>query len=168
MPKDKKKEGGSKTAGKKKDLGKSPKGKKGKKTFFTAIAAESLAPGGAPTARFDEPSGTLVLGLPSGPKGEKGDRGAPGDRGPKGETGATGPQGPVGPQGPQGARGEQGPRGEPGPAGPAGPRSEPGIGVRYEGAERESDCHLLVAVDGTLRYVMNGKTYLVQLTPVGS
>ncbi|MFI5367963.1 MAG: hypothetical protein ACHQ1F_03005, partial [Spirochaetia bacterium] len=83
MPKDKKKEGGSKTAGKKKDLGKSPKGKKGKKTFFTAIAAESLAPGGAPTARFDEPSGTLVLGLPSGPKGEKGERGAAGDRGPK-------------------------------------------------------------------------------------
>jgi hypothetical protein len=169
MPKDKKKkDGGMKPAGKKKDMGKSPKEKKGKKTFFAALTAEPLAPGGAPTARFDEPSGTLVLGLPSGLKGDKGDRGAAGDRGPKGETGSTGPQGPVGPQGPQGARGEQGPRGEPGPGGPAGPRSEPGIGIRYEGAGHESDCHLLVAADGTLRYVMNGKTYLVQLTPAGS
>ena|SRR5271157_1273366 len=167
MPKDKKKEGGSKTAGKK-DTGKSPKEKKGKKAFFAAIVAEPLAPGGAPTARFDEPSGALVLGLPSGLKGDKGDRGAVGERGPKGEAGATGPQGPVGPQGPQGARGEQGPRGEPGPAGPAGPRSEPGIGIRYEGAERESDCHLVVAADGTLRYVMNGKAYQVQLTPIES
>jgi hypothetical protein len=165
MPKNKKKEGGSKPEGKKHDPRKSPKEKKAKKAFFANVTAEPLAPGGAPTARIDEPSSTLVLGLPAGPKGDKGDRGAAGERGPKGETGATGPQGPVGPQGPQGARGESGPRGEPGPAGP---RGEPGIGVRYEGTgARETGCHLLVAADGTLRYVMNGKTYLVQLAPVG-
>jgi hypothetical protein len=27
---------------------------------------------------------------------------------------------------------------------------------------------LIVATDGTLRYVMNGKTYQVQLTPIGA
>ena len=166
MPKDKKKDGKSKPAGKK-DAGKALKGKKEKKVSFTAVAAEPVAPGGAPTARIDEPSGTLVLGLPSGLKGDKGDRGAAGERGPKGENGSTGPQGPVGPQGPQGARGEQGPRGEPGPAGTGGPRGEPGIGIRFEGEGREPVGHLLVAADGTLRYVVNGKTYLVQLTPVG-
>ena len=168
MPKAKKKDGGSKPAGKKKDTEKSPKEKKGKKPLFAGVAAEALAPGEAPTARIDEATRTLVLGIPSGLKGDKGDRGAAGERGPKGEIGPTGPQGPVGPQGPQGARGEQGPRGEPGPAGPDGPRSEPGIGVRYEVTGRESDCHLLVAADGALRYVMNGKTYQVQLIPAGS
>ena len=161
MPKDKKKAGaGSKPEGKKKDAGK-------KKAFVAHALVESLPPGDAPTVRLDAATGTLALGIPAGQKGDKGERGpagAPGDRGPKGEPGSTGPQGPVGPQGPQGARGEAGPRGE---AGATGPRGEPGIGMRYEGSgNRESVCYLLVAADGTLRYVMNGKTYTVQITPL--
>ena len=162
MPKDKKKAGaGSKPAGKKKDNGK-------KNPALTNATVESLPPGAAPMARLDAATGTLVLGIPSGQKGDKGERGPAGlagERGPKGEPGATGPQGPVGPQGPQGARGDPGPRGE---QGPAGPRGEPGVGIRYEGsANRETECHLLIAADGTLRYVMSGKTYMVQLTPIG-
>jgi hypothetical protein len=165
MPKDKKKAGaGSKTAGKEKGPGKPPKEKKAKKVALTNVTAEALAPGAAPTARLDQTSGTLVLGLPAGPKGDKGERGPVGERGPKGEPGATGPQGPVGPQGPQGARGESGQRGEPGPAGAHG---DLGPGIRYEGSgNRESVCYLLIGADGTLRYVMNGKTYTVQLTPI--
>jgi hypothetical protein len=169
MPKDKKKAGaGSKPQGKKKDPGKSVKEKKSKKAVLAGVTVESLSPGAVPAARLDAATGTLVLGIPSGQKGDKGDRGpagAAGERGPKGETGSTGPQGPVGPQGPQGARGEAGPRSEPGPAGV---RGEPGIGLRYEeSGNRESVCYLLIATDGTLRYVMNGKTYMVQLTPIG-
>jgi hypothetical protein len=162
MPKDKKKAGaGSKTE---KGPGKQPKEKKVKKSALANVMAEALAPGAAPTARLDQATSTLVLGLPAGPKGDKGERGPVGERGPKGEPGATGPQGPVGPQGPQGARGEQGQRGEPGPAGSTG---EPGIGIRYEGSgSRESVCYLVVGADGTLRYVMNGKPYTVQLTPI--
>jgi hypothetical protein len=174
MPKDKKKAGaGSKAAEKQKDPGKPPKQKKVKKGAIAAVTAEALAPGAAPSARLDQATGTLILGLPAGQKGDKGERGPAGpagERGAKGETGATGPQGPVGPQGPQGARGEAGPRGEPGARGepgPAGAHGEPGIGIRYEGgANREPVCYLQVAPDGTLRYVMNGKAYTVQLTPI--
>ncbi|MGA2642902.1 MAG: hypothetical protein ABSG21_18580 [Spirochaetia bacterium] len=170
MPKDKKKTGaGSKPEEKTKDAGKPVKEKKIKKAVLAAVSVESLAPGAVPAARLDPATSTLVLGIPSGQKGDKGERGPAGlngERGLKGETGATGPQGPVGPQGPQGARGEAGPRGE---QGPAGARGETGIGVRYEGSgSRESLCYLLIAADGSLRYVMNGKTYTVQLTPVGT
>ena len=150
MPKDKKKA----SAGK-------------KKAVLAHAIAESLPPGETPTVRLDAATETLVLGIPAGQKGDKGElgpAGAGGDRGPKGEPGTTGPQGPVGPQGPQGARGESGPRGDPGPAGTHG---EPGVGIRYEGSgNRESVCYLLVAADGTLRYVMNGKTYTVQIAQV--
>ncbi len=161
MPKDKKKaSAGSKAEGKKKQAGK-------KRPVIASAVIEALPVGGTPSARVEE--ATLYIGLPPGEKGDRGERGPAGpagERGPRGETGATGPQGPVGPQGPQGARGEPGARGEQGPAGRAG---EPGVGIRYDGGpERAAECHLLVAADGTLRYVMNGKAYAVQLTPVGA
>jgi hypothetical protein len=162
MPKDKKKSGaGSKAAEKKKDGGK-------KKGPVLKAVAEALLAGQPPTAQMDAATGTLVLGIPSGQKGDKGERGpsgTAGERGTKGEPGATGPQGPVGPQGPQGARGEQGPRGE---AGTAGSHGEPGVGIAYEGGTRLTDCRLVIAADGSLRYVMNGRTFAVQLTPIGS
>ena len=165
MPKDKKKA----ATGKQKDPGKPAKEKKAKKVALAGVTVQALPPGEVPSARLDPAAGMLMLGIPSGLKGDKGERGPAGlggERGPKGEPGATGPQGPVGPQGPQGARGEPGARGE---QGPAGGRGELGIGVRYEGSgNRESVCYLLIAADGTLRYVMNGKTYTVQLTPVGA
>ena len=168
MPKDKKKAGAGKPEEKQKDAGKPVKEKKVKKAVLAGVTVESLPPGAVPAARLDPVTSTLVLGIPSGQKGDKGERGPAGlagERGPKGEAGATGPQGPVGPQGPQGARGEAGPRGEPGPVGS---RGEAGIGLRYEGSgNRESVCYLLIAADGTLRYVMNGKTYAVQMAPVG-
>jgi len=95
-----------------------------------------------------------VVRGPAGAPGEPGPKGEPGAIGQRGPAGAQGPMGPMGPQGPQGMRGEPGPRGE------------PGIGVRYTGPVREAECHLLVTPDGSLRYVMNGKTFIVQLTPV--
>ena len=161
MPKDKKKAGaGSKPGSKKKDAGK-------KKAVLAHAVVESLPPGETPTVRLDAATETLVLGIPSGLKGDKGERGPaglPGGSRTQGRARFNRPAGPVGPQGPQGARGEPGPRGE---AGPAGPRGETGIGVRYEGSgNRESVCYLLVAADGTLRYVMNEKTYTVQIAPV--
>ncbi len=165
MSKDKKKAGAGKPEEKQKDAGKPAKEKKAKKAVLAGVTVESLPAGGVPAARLDPVTGTLVLGIPAGQKGDKGERGLAGERGPKGETGATGPQGPVGPQGPQGARGEAGPRGE---SGQVGGRGEQGIGLRYEGSgNRESVCYLLIAADGTLRYVMNGKTYAVQMAPVG-
>jgi hypothetical protein len=166
MPKDKKKAGaGSKPQGKQQGHERPAKEKKAKKAVLAGVTVQALSAGEVPTARLDAATNTLVLGIAAGQKGERGPAGAAGERGPKGEPGATGPQGPVGPQGPQGARGEPGPRGE---QGPAGMRGEAGVGVRYEGsANRESVCYLLIASDGTLRYVMNGKTYNVQLTPLG-
>jgi hypothetical protein len=160
--------------GKKKTIQKTPKEKKAKKTALSAVTAALLPPGEAPTALLDAATGTLTLGLPAGQKGDKGERGPagpPGERGLRGETGPAGPQGPVGPQGPQGARSEPGPRGEAGSRGEpgaAGARGETGIGVRYEGGARENVCYLVVSPEGTLRYVMNGKRYTVQLTPEAS
>jgi hypothetical protein len=173
MPKDRKKSGaGPGPAGKKKNARKPSKEKKVKKAALEKVTVQPLPSGEAPTAVFEPVTGALTLGLPAGMKGDKGERGPAGpagERGQKGEPGATGPQGPVGPQGPQGARGETGSRGEQGPAGPASPKGETGIGLRYEGTgSREALCYLLVAADGTLRYVMNGKTYQVQLTPMGA
>jgi hypothetical protein len=159
---------------KKKTIHKTPKEKKAKKTELSAVTATVLPPGEAPTALLDAASGTLTLGLPVGQKGDKGERGPAGlsgERGLKGESGPTGPQGPVGPQGPQGARSETGPRGEAGPQGEpgaTGARGDPGIGVRYDAGARENVCYLVVAADGTLHYVMNGKKYAVQLTPEAS
>ena len=90
-------------------------------------------------------------------------KGAPiaGKRGPKGETGFTGPQGPMGAQG---ARGEPGPRGE---QGLTGPKGDTGTGIRHaQGTATSGSHYLLVEGNGTLRYVMNGKTFTVQLTPM--
>jgi Collagen triple helix repeat (20 copies) len=157
--------------GKKKTVQKPPKEKKAKKAALSAVTALLLPAGEAPTALLDAATGTLSLGIPAGPKGDKGEKGPTGERGPRGETGFAGPQGPVGPQGPQGARSEPGPRGEAGPRGEpgsAGAKGEQGIGVRYEGGARENVCYLVVAADGTLHYVMNGKRYTVQLTQEAS
>lgn len=158
MAKKKKAAEGSKAEGKKKEGGK-------KRPAFASVIAEVLSSGLAPTARIEEATGALVLGLPQGEKGERGPVGPAGERGQRGEPGATGLQGPVGPQGPQGARGEPGPRGE---QGLPGVRGDTGGGVRYEGGDRDSQCYLQVGADGTLRYVMNGKVYTVQLTPAGA
>jgi hypothetical protein len=101
-----------------------------------------------------------------------------GKRGPRGEAGSAGPRGPVGPQGLQGSQGPQGLRGDPGPRGEqgiagfrgdAGPRGEPGTGIRHaQSALTTASHYLLVEADGTLRYMMNGKRYTVQLTPAES
>jgi hypothetical protein len=123
---------------------------------LSGVTVTALGPGESPTAVLDSATGVLALGLPQGAQGVQG------ERGPKGEAGPAGPQGPVGPQGPQGSRGDAGARGE---QGPSGVRGEPGTGVRYaQGAATPANCHLLVEADGTLRYVMNGKIYTVQLT----
>ena len=153
---------------------KGPKEKKGRKGVLSGVSITPLGAGETPTARLDPATGILALGLPAAAQGEKGERGPAGpagERGPRGEAGATGPQGPVGPQGPQGARGEAGPRGEPGARGepgPAGPRGEAGGGIRYEGGSSPASASLVVAADGTLHYVTNGKRYTVQLTPDAS
>jgi len=147
---------------------KPPKEKKAKKGVLSGATVTLLGAGETPTARLDPAAGTLVLALPAPAPGEKGERGLAGpagERGPRGEPGATGPQGPVGPQGPQGARGEPGARGD---VGPAGARGEPGAGVRYEGGVNPSVAGLVVAADGTLHYVTNGKRFAVQLTPEAS
>ena len=72
MPKDKKKAGaGSKPGSKKKDAGK-------KKAVLAHAVVESLPPGETPTVRLDAATETLVLGIPSGLKGDKGERGPAG------------------------------------------------------------------------------------------
>jgi len=175
MAKDKKKKarGGAEAAVPEKPE-KARKEKKGKKGVLSGVSITLLGVGETPTARLDPATGTLALGLPAAAHGEKGERGPAGpagERGPRGEAGATGPQGPVGPQGPQGARGEAGPRGEPGARGepgPAGPRGEAGTGIRYEGGSSPASAGLVVAADGSLHYVTNGRRYTVQLTPEAS
>ena len=166
MPKDKKNAGAGSKPGEKRP-GKSLKEKKAKKVVLAGVTAESLHPERLPWRGSMPPPARSCSGSLPGRRETRAsvDLRLAGERGPKGEPGATGPQGPVGPQGPQGARGDPGPRGE---QGAAGPRGEPGVGIRYEGSgNRETACHLLIAADGTLRYVMNGKTYMVQLTPIG-
>ena len=164
MPKDKKK---GKAQQKASEKVKPAKVKKAKGAAIAGVAVTALGPTAAPTATFEAESGVLSLGIPRGEKGSPGERGpsgAAGERGPKGEAGPAGPQGPVGPQGPQGSRGDPGARGE---QGPAGPRGEPGPGIRHaQGAVTAASHYLLVEADGSLRYVMNGKSYAVQLTPL--
>jgi hypothetical protein len=164
MPKDKKKGKPAVKAAKKE---KPAKVKKPKAGAIASVVVTALAAGATPTAELEAAAGVLTLCIPRGEKGATGERGtagAPGERGPKGETGAAGPQGPVGPQGPQGSRGDPGPRGE---QGPAGVKGEPGAGIRHaQGAVTATNHYLLVEADGTLRYVSNGRTFTVQLTPV--
>jgi len=167
MPKDKKKKGKSAPEAAEKPR-KEPKPPKVKKGSVTGVSVTLLAADAPPAAKLDPASGALTLSLPGGHRGERGPAGPQGERGPKGETGATGPQGPVGPQGPQGARGEAGPRGETGPRGEPGPRGEAAAGIRYEGGSGPGITSLVVAGDGTLHYVMNGKRFTVQLTPDAS
>jgi len=165
MPKEKKK-GKPKTAGAKEKAPQKAKEKKAE-AVISALTVTMQNPEGTASASLDA-EGTLHLEVPRGFKGDRGDKGATGaqgEKGPKGDPGQTGPQGPVGPQGPQGARGEPGPRGE---QGPAGQRGEPGIGVRYAAGSMEASTYLLVEADGTLRYVVNGKSHTVQLTPPAS
>ncbi len=80
----------------------------------------------------------------------------------RGERGPAGPQGERGPQGPQGERGPQGPPGQPGMRGE---RGEPGIGVRYEGGASPSGSYLAIGADGSLKFVRQGTTFIVQLVP---
>ncbi len=164
MPKEKKK-GKPKASGSKQKA--PPKEKKVKRAVLNGVAVTMVNPQGAAAGSLDA-EGVLHLEIPGGQKGERGERGAPGpqgEKGAKGEQGQTGPQGPVGPQGPQGARGEPGPRGE---QGPAGQRGDAGIGVRYANGSMEASTYLVVEADGALRFVMNGKSYTVQLTPPAS
>ena len=49
--------------------------------------------------------------------------------------------------------------------GEAGPRGEPGIGIRYEGASAGSS-YLQISSDGSLKFVNQGRTFVVQLVPV--
>jgi hypothetical protein len=140
------------------------KQKKVKHPGITGVTVTLLDPEGPASGRVDA-SGMLYLNLPRGGKGDRGPVGPEGKKGDKGEAGPTGPQGPVGPQGPQGARGEHGPRGEQGPPGQTG---NAGIGIRYGVASMEASTYLLVEADGKLSFVMNGKSYSVQLTPPSS
>ena len=164
MPKDKKK---GKPTAKAVEKKKPAKEKKAKLAPIGSVVVTALAPGATATAALVTSTGVLALGIPRGEKGAPGDRGqagAPGERGPKGEPGSAGQQGPVGPQGPQGSRGDPGLRAE---QGLPGPRGEPGTGIRHaQGAVTAASHYLLVEADGTLRYVMNGKTYMVPLVPV--
>jgi hypothetical protein len=163
MPKDKKK---GKAQAKAVEKEKPAKVKKSKGVMISGVLVTALGPAAAPTATFEAESGVLALGIPRGEKGSPGERGqagAAGERGPKGEAGPAGQQGPVGPQGPQGSRGDPGARGE---QGPVGPRGEPGAGIRHAQGVSAVSHYLQVEADGTLRYVMNGKSFTVQLAPV--
>jgi hypothetical protein len=166
MAKEKKK-GKPKAAGGKEKTPQAVKEKKAKHAVISAVTVTTLEPEGPASGSLDA-TGTLLLQIPRGPRGERGERGATGpqgEKGAKGEPGQTGPLGPVGPQGPQGARGEPGPRGE---QGVAGHKGDTGAGVRYAAGSMEASAYLLVEADGTLRYVLNGKSYTVQLTPPAS
>jgi hypothetical protein len=143
---------------------KKSKGKKAKRAVISGVTVALLAPEAAASGRLDA-DGMLYLELPRGLKGERGPAGPDGRKGDKGEPGQTGPQGPVGPQGPQGSRGEPGPRGE---QGPTGQKGSAGIGVRYAVSSMEASAYFLAEADGTLRWVVNGKSYTVQLTPLVS
>lgn len=100
--------------------------------------ALTLYPGQPATAEYDVTTGTIIIGVPQGIKGNKGDPGKDGrdgEQGPRGEKGETGPQGPKGdtgapgPKGDRGLTGEKGDRGERGPMGIQGlqgPRGEKG------------------------------------------
>ena len=83
-------------------------------------------------------------------------RAVPGPRGPAGPPGDRGPQGAPGMRGEPGSRGEPGPRGE---------RGDSGIGIRYESGAMPSASYLVVGSDGTLKFVRQGTTFLVQLVP---
>ena len=131
------------------------KPKKKGKAGITGVIVTALGVGEAPSARLDEQTGVLALGLPKGEKGDRGPAGPTGERGPKGDSGPQGPQGPVGPQGPQGAKGEPGPKGD-------------SAGVRYaNGPAESSSTYLFVDADGTLKFVRKGTTFIVQLVPAG-
>ena len=87
MPKDKKKAStGSKPEGKKKDAGK-------KKAFVAQALVEALPQGEAPSVRLDAATGTLVLGIPAGQKGDKGERGPAGRRETAGQKESPAPPG---------------------------------------------------------------------------
>lgn len=140
--------------------------KKVKRSGIAQVSLRLLGPDENPFAEYDRSAETLLLGVPrgpEGPKGEQGPTGPGGERGPKGDLGAQGPQGPVGPQGPQGGAG---PRGE---VGPRGERGQAGVGIRYaDGGAAEAAPYLLIEKDGSLAYVANGVTYLVQLAPASA
>ena len=136
---------------------KKPEKKAKRKAGISSVTVEVLTPNEAPRAALVD--GALAIALPRGEKGDRGEKGPVGDRGSAGEQGRAGPQGPVGPQGPQGADGEPGQRGERGERGPA------GAGVRYVPGAQDT-CWLEVAADGTLQYVKNGTTFVVQLAPL--
>lgn len=159
MPKDKGKKGKKEKAEAKAEANAAApkKEKKLPKGAIASVAAETVEPGQPAYAKLDPASGALSLGLPRGERGERGPAGPQGERGPKGEQG---PQGPVGPQGPQGARGEPGLRGE------RGEKGEAGIGIRYAaGPGGETSIYLFVDSDGTLKFVKQGATFIVQLVP---
>jgi hypothetical protein len=151
MPKEKKKGKPKATGGKEKESPKT-KEKKVKRALLSGIAVTMLGPQGAAAGGLDA-EGVLHLEIPGGQKGERGEHGAPG---PQGEKGAKGEPGQTGPQGA---------RGEPGPSGHKG---DGGIGVRYAVGSMEASAYLQVEADGTLHYVLNGKSYTVQLTPPAS
>ena len=140
------------------------KQKKVKYSGITGVTVTLLDPEGPASGRVDA-SGMFYLEVPRGGKGDRGPAGPEGKKGDRGEAGPTGPQGPVGPQGPQGARGEHGPRGEQGLPGQTG---NAGIGIRYAVVSMEASTYLLVGADGKLSFVLNGKSYSVQLTPPAS
>jgi hypothetical protein len=138
-----------------------PEKKAKRKGGISSVTVELLGPGEAPRAALID--GVLTVAFPRGEKGERGERGPvgpAGERGPTGEQGHAGMQGPVGPQGPQGAHGEPGQRGEKGERGPVGP------GVRYTPGTHQDSFWLQIAADGTLQYVKNGTTFVVQLAAI--
>ena len=135
-----------------------------------SVTVTTLPAGSSATATYDKSTGTLVLGIP---QGNKGDTGATGATGPanvltigsvtsgkvasatitgeapnqvlnlvleKGDKGDTGEKGSTGDPGPQGEQGIQGPQGNPGADAP----TITGITIR------QSDYHLIVTLsDGT-------------------
>ncbi len=166
MAKSKEKEKGKKKEKARPAQADKKKPQKAEKIRIADVAVIGLGPSEAPFARIEGETRVLTLGIPKGEKGEPGPTGMQGERGPKGESG---PQGPVGPQGPQGARGEPGQKGEPGAKGERGEKGEkgdPGIGIRYGGKPGiEKTAFLMVDNDGTLKYVKDGKSYILQLSP---
>ena len=153
MPKGKEKGNKKVKAGEKSASSAKPK-KKGK-VGITGVMVTAVGAGEAPSARLEEQTGIVYLGLPKGEKGDRGPAGSPGERGPKGDAGPQGPQGPVGPQGPQGAKGEPGQKGE-------------SVGVHYANGPAEGvSTYLFVDADGTLKFVRKGTTFIVQLVPAG-
>lgn len=92
----------------------------------TKVEAETLPAGSEATGDYDKATGTLKLGIPTGPAGSQGEKGDKGDRGEQGEQGVQGPQGEQGEKGDTGETGPKGEKGDTGDTGAQGPKGDKG------------------------------------------